>query len=130
DIYTRGAGAISVDATLGGGERALAAASPTVSTSSATGAVVIEETGSAWGDASLWSLEQLYGDPALWNEEITQSLSLFDDACMTGQGITWQHAVANGVIWQHAVAEGIIWQTLTSEGLTWQHLTGSGLTWQ
>ncbi|HZI92748.1 MAG TPA: S8 family peptidase [Patescibacteria group bacterium] len=120
DIYTRGAGAIDAGAALAGNERAAASPSPSVFLAADSDTVLIEETGPAWGDASLWSLESLYGDPALWSEEVTRTISLFDDACMTGEGITWQHAVA----------EGIIWQTLTSEGLTWQHLTGSGLTWQ
>jgi len=130
DVFTRGAGAMDFPATLSAVERASASPSPAVSLSGAGDAVTIEDTGAAWGSASLWSLEDLYGDNALWNTDAALDNALFDDACMTGQGLTWQHAVANGVIWQHAVAEGIIWQTLTSEGITWQHLSGSGLTWQ
>lgn len=130
DIYTRGAGAIDVGMALLGDEHVLAAASPAISVTAASAAVVIGDTGAAWGDASLWSLEQLYGDPALWNVEVAQTMSLFDDVCMTGQGVTWQHAVADGVTWQHSVDEEMLWQTLTSEGVTWQHLKGSGVTWQ
>ena len=131
DIYTRGAGLVDLNAALAAVGRASASASPAVTLSaSAGGDVVITDIGATWGDASVWSLENVYGDPTLWNADVAQNHELFDDACMSGQGLTWQHAVANGIVWQHAAALGIIWQTLTGEGLTWQHLRGSGLTWQ
>jgi serine protease AprX len=128
DIYTRGAGAIDIASTLAGVERASAAASPAVHSDGTM--VTIAETGPMWGDATRWGLDEIYGDPALWGEQVPETLSLFDDPCITGEGITWQGVGGQGITWQGISGEGITWQGVSGEGITWQGLTGDGITWQ
>lgn len=142
DIFTRGAGAIDLEAVIGSAaageapERAAVAVSPSVTAdSSTTGGVFISETGDAWGDPALWSLEDLYGDPALWGEEVIQSIAFFEDPCMTGNGVAWQHTSGNGVAWQHTTGSGVAWQHAVAEGIVWQNMTseaitGQGVAWQ
>ncbi|HEY3175790.1 MAG TPA: S8 family peptidase [Candidatus Polarisedimenticolia bacterium] len=137
DIFTRGAGMIDVASAIAEAssdlapERAASSASPVVAVEPLTASgVLISDTGAAWGDPDLWSLEDLYGDPALWGEEVIQSIAFFEDPCLTGNGIAWQHAKAAGIVWQNAKAAGIVWQNAVAEGIVWQNMTSEAITSQ